>query len=539
MQYRIHNATRRNTVNTGITEEKQLKFCHTRLKNRRPSAAIYTAACTHAEAGYTEKCQAGCDTEEYASGYTAHGARRDAVHTRSGVLIRLIQLLLALLLLCPAVFSTGAISVGAISVGAVAAASGFVDDRAQVISDETEEYIRARADALSRLTGAQIVIATVRSTEGEAIDRFAERYFTNNEIGDANKDNGVLLLMATDDGDYWLTKGGGLEGGLPVSALRTMLDSILEPSFAVGEYDIGAKAMFDALYGKLCALYDVNPSPTSGSDTSISGTTDTTITEKKSRGVLPYLLLAAIAAAIIAVAVLLIRAVRSPADADDESDTDNSDDTYATRAVGGSARGSAAGRGTATASAGTTRNAAATGANAEAARNNAAASTGAVGSRTAAGTTGTVGVRARAQSNAGTVGNRPTAQTTADTAAQSAVQTPDEVQRILLARRRSAAAGTSNNIQGSAAAHSARAASGRTASAATAQGAPAAQSRKVQSQSQPQSRSQQYPQPQRTQSNIRRGEQPRNTAAPRTSRDDGPFCYHSDRSSEPRTSRRG
>ena len=506
-----------------------MKFCHTRLKNRRRSAAIYTAACTHAEAGYTEKCPAGCDTEEYASGYTAHGARRDAVHTRSGVLIRLMQLLLALLLLCPAVFSTGAISVGAISVGAVAAASGFVDDRAQVISDETEEYIRARADALSRLTGAQIVIATVRSTEGEAIDRFAERYFTNNEIGDANKDNGVLLLMATDDGDYWLTKGGGLEGGLPVSALRTMLDSILEPSFAVGEYDIGAKAMFDALYGKLCALYDVNPSPTSGSDTSISGTTDTTITEKKSRGVLPYLLLAAIAAAIIAVAVLLIRAVRSPADADDESDTENSDDTYATRTVGGSARGSAAGRGTATARAGTTRNAAATGANAGAARNNAAASTGAVGSRTAAGTTGTVGVRARAQSNAGTVGNRPTAQTTADTAAQSAVQTPDEVQRILLARRRSAAAGTSNNTQGSAAAQSARAASGRTASAATAQGAPAAQSRKVQSQSQPQ----------RTQNNIRRGEQPRNTAAPRTSRDDGPFCYHSDRSSEPRTSRRG
>lgn len=524
MQYRIHNAIRRNTVNTGITEEKQLKFCHTRLKNRRPSAAIYTDACTHAAAGYAEKCPAGCDTEEYASGYSAHGARRDAVHTRSGVLIRPIQLLLALLLLCPAVFSAGAISVGA-----VAAPSGFVDDRAQVISDETEEYIRSRADALSRLTGAQIVIATVRSTDGEAIDRFAERYFTNNEIGDASKDNGVLLLMATDDGDYWLTKGGGLEGGLPVSALRTMLDSILEPSFAVGEYDIGAKAMFDTLYGKLCALYDVNPSPTSGSDTSISGTTDTTITEKKSRGVLPYLLLAVIAAAIIAVAVLLIRAVRSPADADDESDTDNSDDTYATRAVGGSARGSAAGRGTATASAGTTRNAAAKGAYAGAARNNAAASTGAVGSRTAAGTTGTVGVRARAQSNAGTVGNRPTAQTTVGAAAQSAVQTPDEVQRILLARRRSAAAGTSNNTQGSAAAQSARAASGRTASTATAQGAPAAQSRKVQSQSQPQ----------RTQNNIRRGEQPRNTAAPRTSRDDGPFCYHSDRSSESRTSRRG
>ena len=129
--------------------------------------------------------------------------------------------------------------------------------------------------------------------------------------------------MAIDDGNYWLTKGSGLESTLPVSSLRTMLDSIFEPCFAAGEYSVGTKALFDALYGKLCALYGVNPSPTSGSSAMISGSTDTqTEAQGSERGILPYMLLAIIAAAIVAVVIFLVRAMRTPAE---DTGTENLD----------------------------------------------------------------------------------------------------------------------------------------------------------------------------------------------------------------------
>ena len=129
--------------------------------------------------------------------------------------------------------------------------------------------------------------------------------------------------MAIEDGNYWLTKGSGLESTLPVSSLRTMLDSIFEPCFAAGEYSVGTKALFDALYGKLCALYGVNPSPTSGSSAMISGSTDTqTEAQGSERGILPYMLLAIITAAIVTVVIFLVRAMRTPAE---DTGTENLD----------------------------------------------------------------------------------------------------------------------------------------------------------------------------------------------------------------------
>ena len=227
--------------------------------------------------------------------------------------VPLLSIILALLLAISA----------ALPVGAVNAPNGYVDDASGVIDSDTCEYIRSRSDALCKLTGAQIVIAITRSLNGEPIDRYAERYFLDREIGDKNKDNGVLLLMAIDDGNYWLTKGSGLESTLPVSSLRTMLDSIFEPCFAAGEYSVGTKALFDALYGKLCALYGVNPSPTSGSSAMISGSTDTqTEAQGSERGILPYMLLAIIAAAIVAVVIFLVRAMRTPAE---DTGTENLD----------------------------------------------------------------------------------------------------------------------------------------------------------------------------------------------------------------------
>lgn len=139
----------------------------------------------------------------------------------------------------------------------------YVTDCAGVISDGTEQEICSYAAALDKLTGAQIVIVTVDQLDGIAIDRYAEAIFNKWGIGSAEKNNGVLLLMALAEDNYWAVQGKGLEQSLTSGKIKGYLDESLEPYFAKQDYDGGAKSMFDALYLHLCELYNVNPSPLS------------------------------------------------------------------------------------------------------------------------------------------------------------------------------------------------------------------------------------------------------------------------------------
>lgn len=141
----------------------------------------------------------------------------------------------------------------------------YSGDFAGVISPETEQHICSYSYALEQLTGSQIVIVTVSGLDGIAIDRYASDIFNSWGIGSSKENNGVLLLMAVSEEQYWIIQGSGLEEYLSSAVLKSMLNEFLEPNFANGDYDGGAKNMFDALYSKLCSYYSVVPQTDSSS----------------------------------------------------------------------------------------------------------------------------------------------------------------------------------------------------------------------------------------------------------------------------------
>lgn len=141
----------------------------------------------------------------------------------------------------------------------------YSGDFAGVISSETEQHICSYAYALEQLTGSQIVIVTVSGLDGIAIDRYASDIFNSWGIGSSKENNGVLLLMAVSEEQYWIIQGSGLEEYLSSVVLKSMLNEFLEPYFANRDYDGGAKNIFDALYSKLCSYYSVVPQTDSSS----------------------------------------------------------------------------------------------------------------------------------------------------------------------------------------------------------------------------------------------------------------------------------
>ncbi len=155
-----------------------------------------------------------------------------------------------------------------------------VVDMADVISQETEEYLSTLNKRLEDETGASIVIATVDFTGSMSVSEYAYEAFNKWGIGDKDKDNGLLLVMSIGQEDYFAAHGTGIEKALTASELDQMLWEYLEDDFADENYDEGAKSFYLAAYEWFGDYYDVNLSSFAGTDDGHDHGHDTVIYEE-------------------------------------------------------------------------------------------------------------------------------------------------------------------------------------------------------------------------------------------------------------------
>ncbi len=134
----------------------------------------------------------------------------------------------------------------------------YVGDYANVLSEETEQYIIQQNQALEQASGAQIVIVTVDFLDGMDIEEYAYTIFNEWGIGDAEKDNGLLLLLAIGEENYWAVQGKGLEGILSSGILDEYLYEYLEPDFAAADYDAGVYNVFNAFLSWFNDYYELS-----------------------------------------------------------------------------------------------------------------------------------------------------------------------------------------------------------------------------------------------------------------------------------------
>ena len=74
--------------------------------------------------------------------------------------------------------------------------TGRVVDQAGLLSPAQIVDLSTKSDALEAATGRQFVVATVTSLEGRTIEDYGYRLGREWGIGDTQKDDGVILLIA-------------------------------------------------------------------------------------------------------------------------------------------------------------------------------------------------------------------------------------------------------------------------------------------------------------------------------------------------------
>ena len=134
----------------------------------------------------------------------------------------------------------------------------FVNDFADIISDEDENEIYNDAANLYNKTTAQVVVITVDDLNGEEIADYALNIGREWGVGSEEENNGVVILLSRDDREIYIAVGYGLEGALPDSKTGRIIDRYGISYFSEDEFSKGLVSVSDAIINEVYIEYGLS-----------------------------------------------------------------------------------------------------------------------------------------------------------------------------------------------------------------------------------------------------------------------------------------
>ena len=131
------------------------------------------------------------------------------------------------------------------------ALTGRVVDEAGVMSAASRTDVETKSKSLDDKSGIQLVVATVKSLQGSDAETYANQLFRYWKLGEAKKNNGVLLLVAPNERKVRIEVGYGLEGTLTDALSSVIISSAIVPRFKANDFSGGIERGVDGLISVL------------------------------------------------------------------------------------------------------------------------------------------------------------------------------------------------------------------------------------------------------------------------------------------------
>ncbi|WFM71872.1 TPM domain-containing protein [Halomonas sp. CKK8] len=132
--------------------------------------------------------------------------------------------------------------------------TGRVVDQAELLDPATESRLSERLAAHEEATTEQLVVATLPDLQGVPIEQYGYQLGRHWGIGQAEEDNGALLIVAPNERKVRIEVGYGLEGRLTDAQSSVIINQTLTPAFREGDYargiTEGVEAMIRVLGGE-------------------------------------------------------------------------------------------------------------------------------------------------------------------------------------------------------------------------------------------------------------------------------------------------
>jgi len=129
--------------------------------------------------------------------------------------------------------------------------TGRVVDAANVIPDDVEARLDQKLEAFEQHSQRQFVVATVPDLQGYEISDYGYQLGRAWAIGDKERNDGVVLLVAPAERKVRIEVGYGLEGVLPDGMGFLIVNNDIVPRFKAGDMPGGIEAGADAIIKQL------------------------------------------------------------------------------------------------------------------------------------------------------------------------------------------------------------------------------------------------------------------------------------------------
>jgi uncharacterized protein len=133
--------------------------------------------------------------------------------------------------------------------------TGRVVDLAHLLDQAATERLTAELASFEQQKGIQLVVVTLPDLQGYTIEDWGLALGRGWKLGQAGKDNGVVLLVAPKDRQLRIEVGYGLEGDLPDATADDIIRRVIIPYFRSGQMaegiEAGVQTIIETLGGKI------------------------------------------------------------------------------------------------------------------------------------------------------------------------------------------------------------------------------------------------------------------------------------------------
>jgi uncharacterized protein len=131
---------------------------------------------------------------------------------------------------------------------------GRVNDYAGMMSPATERLLEATLQRFEEAESTQIVVLTIPTLAGDALEDFSIRVAEQWKIGRKERDNGAILVVAKAERKLRIEVGYGLEGRLTDAVSGRIIRNAIVPEFKAGRFGQGivngVNAMIQVVQGE-------------------------------------------------------------------------------------------------------------------------------------------------------------------------------------------------------------------------------------------------------------------------------------------------
>jgi uncharacterized protein len=131
------------------------------------------------------------------------------------------------------------------------ALSGRVVDDANILDPPTRAALDRKLAELEAKTTDQLVVVTLKSLQGTSVEDFGVQLGRAWRIGQQNKNNGVLLIVAPSERKVRIEVGYGLEGTLTDAVSKLIIENAIIPRFRANDVPGGVTRGVDDIISVL------------------------------------------------------------------------------------------------------------------------------------------------------------------------------------------------------------------------------------------------------------------------------------------------